>query len=102
MAGRLVPLDGALTSGDTVEIFTSKVAGAGPSRDWLNFVATRSASNKIRQWFSRERREDALESGRETLVKSLRREGLPTQRIMGGAAVAEVAHQLRFKNVDAM
>ena len=102
VAGRLVPLDGALTSGDTVEIFTSKVAGAGPSRDWLNFVATRSASNKIRQWFSRERREDALESGRETLVKSLRREGLPTQRIMGGAAVAEVAHQLRFQNVDAM
>ena len=102
VAGRLVPLDGALTSGDTVEIFTSKVAGAGPSRDWLNFVATRSASNKIRQWFSRERREDALESGRESLVKSLRREGLPTQRIMGGAAVADVAHQLRFQNVDAM
>ena len=102
VGGRLVPLDGELTSGDTVEIFTSKVAGAGPSRDWLNFVATRSASNKIRQWFSRERREDALESGREALVKALRREGLPTQRVMGGAAVAEVSHQLRFQSVDAM
>lgn len=102
VGGRLVPLDGELTSGDTVEIFTSKVAGAGPSRDWLNFVATRSASNKIRQWFSRERREDALESGREALVKALRREGLPTQRVMGGAAVADVSHQLRFQSVDAM
>ena len=102
VGGRLVPLDGELTSGDTVEIFTSKVAGAGPSRDWLTFVATRSASNKIRQWFSRERREDALESGREALVKALRREALPIQRVMGGAAVADVAHQLRFQSVDAM
>jgi GTP pyrophosphokinase len=102
VAGRLVPLDSQLTSGDTVEIFTSKVAGAGPSRDWLAFVATRSASNKIRQWFSRERREDALESGREALVKALRREALPTQRIMNGAAIAEVAQQLKFQSVDAM
>ncbi len=102
VGGRLVPLDGQLNSGDTVEIFTSKVAGAGPSRDWLSFVATRSASNKIRQWFSRERREDALESGREALVKALRREGLPTQRVMGGAAVADVSNQLRFQSVDAM
>jgi GTP pyrophosphokinase len=102
VGGRLVPLDSKLASGDTVEIFTSKVAGAGPSRDWLNFVATRSASNKIRQWFSRERREDALESGREALVKALRREGLPTQRIMGGTAVAEVSKQLKYQSVDAM
>ena len=102
VGGRLVPLDGQLTSGDTVEIFTSKVAGAGPSRDWLGFVATRSASNKIRQWFSRERREDALESGRESLVKALRREGLPTQRVMGGAAVADVSGQLKYQTVDAL
>jgi guanosine-3',5'-bis(diphosphate) 3'-pyrophosphohydrolase len=102
VGGRLVPLDGQLQSGDTVEIFTSKVPGAGPSRDWLNFVATRSASNKIRQWFSRERREDALEAGREALVKALRREALPIQRVMGGAAVADVATQLRFQSVDAM
>jgi GTP diphosphokinase / guanosine-3',5'-bis(diphosphate) 3'-diphosphatase len=102
VGGRLVPLDSTLSSGDTVEIFTSKVAGAGPSRDWLAFVETRSASNKIRQWFSRERRVDALESGREALVKALRREALPTQRVMGGAAVADVAGQLKFQSVDAM
>ncbi len=102
VGGRLVPLDSRLSSGDTVEIFTSKVAGAGPSRDWLDFVGTRSASAKIRQWFSRERREDALEAGREALVKALRREGLPTQRIMNGAAVADVAGQLKFQSVDAL
>jgi GTP pyrophosphokinase len=53
--GRLVSLDATLASGDTVEIFTSKVEGAGPSRDWLNVVVTPRAASKIRQWFSRER-----------------------------------------------
>jgi guanosine-3',5'-bis(diphosphate) 3'-pyrophosphohydrolase len=74
VGGRLVPLDTQLTSGDTVEIFTSKVEGSGPSRDWLDIVATRSASSKIRQWFSRERREDALETGRDDLIRAIRRE----------------------------
>jgi GTP diphosphokinase / guanosine-3',5'-bis(diphosphate) 3'-diphosphatase len=75
--GRLVPLDHALKSGDTCEIFTSKVDTAGPSRDWLGFVESPRARNKIRQWFSRERRGDAVESGREELTKELRRESLP-------------------------
>jgi len=102
VAGRLVPLDSQLDSGDTVEIFTSKVEGAGPSRDWLSFVATRSASNRIRQWFSRERREDALESGRELLVKALRREALPVQRVVSGAVVGEVAEQLKYQSAEAL
>lgn len=102
VAGRLVPLDSQLDSGDTVEIFTSKVEGAGPSRDWLSFVATRSASNRIRQWFSRERREDALESGRELLVKALRREALPVQRVVSSAVVGEVAEQLKYQSAEAL
>jgi GTP pyrophosphokinase len=102
VAGRLVPLDTRLTSGDTVEIFTSKVAGAGPSRDWLEFVATRSAQSRIRQWFSRERREDALESGRDALVKSMRRAALPVQKVLGGDALEVVAAELKFTSVDAM
>jgi GTP pyrophosphokinase len=102
VAGRLVPLDTKLTSGDTVEIFTSKVAGAGPSRDWLNFVATRSAQSRIRQWFSRERREDALESGRDALIKSMRRAALPVQKILGGDAIDTVATELNFASVDAL
>ena len=102
VAGRLVPLDTKLTSGDTVEIFTSKVAGAGPSRDWLGFAATRTAQSRIKQWFSRERREDALESGRDALVKSMRRAALPVQRILGGDAIETVAEQLKYTSVDAL
>jgi GTP pyrophosphokinase len=102
VAGRLVPLDTQLNSGDTVEIFTSKVAGAGPSRDWLGFVATRSAQSRIRQWFSRERREDALEAGRDSLIKSMRRAALPVQKILAGDAIATVAAELKFTTVDAL
>ncbi len=102
VAGRLVPLDTKLASGDTIEIFTSKVAGAGPSRDWLQFVATRSAASRIKQWFSRERREDALETGRDDLVKAMRREALPVQRVLSGDAIDVVAAQLNYADRDAM
>jgi GTP pyrophosphokinase len=100
--GRLVPLDSKLASGDTVEIFTSKVEGAGPSQDWLKIVATRSAASKIRQWFSRERREDALESGREELTRAVRREGLPVQKVMSGGVLGEVAAELKYSDVDSL
>ncbi len=102
VGGRLVPLDDKLSVGDTVEIFTSKVAGAGPSRDWLDFVASRSAASKIRQWFSRERREDALETGREDLVKELRKAGLPSQQLMKGDTLAEVSAQLKYSDPESM
>jgi GTP pyrophosphokinase len=79
--GRLVPLDSQLRSGDTCEIFTSKLESAAPSRDWLTFVESPRARNKIRQWFSRERREDAVEAGRDELAKEFRREGLPVHEM---------------------
>ena len=100
--GRLVPLDSRLSSGDTVEIFTSKVEGAGPSRDWLQIVATPRASSKIRQWFSRERREDAIESGREDLVKALRREGLPVQKLQSGTVLPETAKAMNYADLEAL
>ncbi len=100
--GRLVPLDSALASGDSVEIFTSKVAGAGPSRDWLRFVQTPRARSKIRQWFSRERREDAIETGREELVKSLRKEGLPVQKLAGSSILAKVAVAMNYADLEAL
>ncbi|MEZ5178829.1 MAG: bifunctional (p)ppGpp synthetase/guanosine-3',5'-bis(diphosphate) 3'-pyrophosphohydrolase [Acidimicrobiales bacterium] len=99
--GRLVSLSHQLSSGDTCEIFTSKVEGTGPSRDWLQIVQTPRAANKIRQWFSRERREDAKDNGREGLVKQLRREGLPTQKLPTGL-LAEVATGLNYVDVDAL
>jgi len=100
--GRLVPLDSTLRSGDTVEIVTSKVEGAGPSRDWLQFVRTPKARNKIRQWFSRERRIDAIESGRDELVKALRREGLPVQKLASSSVVETVAESLSYHDLDAL
>ena len=98
--GRLVPLSSELSSGDSLEIFTSKVEGAGPSRDWLNLVKTPRARTKIRQWFSRERREDAIETGREGLVKALRREALPVQKL--GSVLDKVAASLSYADLDAL
>jgi GTP pyrophosphokinase len=100
--GRLVPLDSALTSGDTVEIFTSKVEGAGPSRDWLQFVHTPRARTKIRQWFSRERRVDAIDNGREDLARALRREGMPVQKLAASKALLQVAQSMHYSDLDAL
>jgi guanosine-3',5'-bis(diphosphate) 3'-pyrophosphohydrolase len=100
--GRLVPLDSALKSGDRVEIFTSKVEGAGPSRDWLQVVVTPRAKNKIRHWFSRSRREEAIETGREELVKYMRREGLPVQKLTNSAVLAKMAVDLNYTDLEAL
>jgi GTP pyrophosphokinase len=100
--GRLVPLDSSLSSGDTVEVFTSKVEGAGPSRDWLKVVATPRARNKIRQWFSRSRREEAIENGREDLVRYMRREGLPVQKLTTSPVLVAVAEALHYTDLDSL
>ena len=100
--GRLVPLDTRLNSADTVEIFTSKAPTAGPSRDWLSMVASSRARTKIRQWFSRERREDAIELGREELIKELRREGLPVQKLASERALADLATTMNYADLDAL
>ncbi|HEV3186799.1 MAG TPA: bifunctional (p)ppGpp synthetase/guanosine-3',5'-bis(diphosphate) 3'-pyrophosphohydrolase, partial [Acidimicrobiales bacterium] len=85
--GRLVPLDTVLRSADVVEIVTSKNENAGPSRDWLNIAQSSRAKSKIRQWFQRERRDDAIEGGREELTKALRREGLPIATSLSSSAL---------------
>jgi guanosine-3',5'-bis(diphosphate) 3'-pyrophosphohydrolase len=100
--GRLIPLDSRLSSGDTVEIFTSKVPSAGPSRDWRKIAVSPRARNKIRQWFSRERREDAIETGKDELIKALRREGLPVQRLTNSALLVGVAEALNYADLDAL
>ena len=100
--GRLVSLDAGLSSGDTCEIFTSKVEDAGPSRDWLGFVQSPRARNKIKQWFTRERREDMVETGREELTAELRREGLPVQRIWSSDAFLEEMEALNITDVDSL
>ena len=100
--GRLVPLHHKMKSGDTCEIFTSKVESAGPTRDWLQFVESPRARNKIKQWFSRERREDMIESGRDELTKELRREGLPVQRIWASDALAEEIEAASYADLDSL
>ncbi len=100
--GRLVPLDTKLNSGETIEIFTSKVASAGPSRDWLKIVATPRARSKIRHWFSRERREDAIESGKEELARALRREGHPVQKFAAAPALAAAAEKLGYPDAESL
>ncbi|MCU1462437.1 MAG: (p)ppGpp synthetase, RelA/SpoT family [Acidimicrobiales bacterium] len=99
---RLVPLDSKLTSGDTVQIFTSKVEGAGPSRDWMQIAVTPRARNKIRQWFSRERREDAIDTGRDELAKAMRREGLPVQKLASSPVIVNVAEAMNYTDLDAL
>ena len=100
--GRLVPLDTTLNSADTVEIFTSKAPTAGPSRDWLSIATSSRARSKIRQWFSRERREDSIELGREELTKELRREGLPLQKLASDHALDELAAAMNYADLESL
>ena len=100
--GRLVPLDSSLSSGDVVEVFTSKNPDAGPSQDWLGFVKSTRARNKIRGWFTKERREEAVEQGKEAIARAMRRQNLPLQRLMNQDSFAEVARQLRYEDVTAL
>jgi GTP pyrophosphokinase len=100
--GRLVPLETVLHSADVVEIVTSKNDSSGPSRDWLNIVASSRAKSKIRQWFQRERREDALEGGREELTKALRREGLPIATSLSSSALDAVISAMNLEDLDAL
>ncbi|MBO1901961.1 bifunctional (p)ppGpp synthetase/guanosine-3',5'-bis(diphosphate) 3'-pyrophosphohydrolase [Leucobacter weissii] len=97
--GRLMPLETVLQNGDVVEVFTSKAQNAGPNKDWLNFVASKRAQNKIRQWFTKERREEAAELGKDELTKALRRLGLPLHRIMNSEAIQQVALQQGYVDV---
>jgi GTP diphosphokinase / guanosine-3',5'-bis(diphosphate) 3'-diphosphatase len=100
--GRLVPLESTLENGDVVEVLTSKADGAGPSRDWLTFVKSPRARNKIRQWFSKERREEMIESGKDAIAKAMRKEGLPLQRLMSHDSLTAIASELRYQDIDAL
>tara|TARA_B100001105_G_scaffold30348_1_gene21309 strand:- start:2935 stop:5019 length:2085 start_codon:yes stop_codon:yes gene_type:complete len=102
VGGRLVPLETNLTTGDTVEIVTSKQPGAGPSRDWLQFVATHRASSKIKHWYSRERRSDAIDAGYEALSTELRRARLPVRDVLAGPELAEVAASMNYHDPDTL
>jgi GTP pyrophosphokinase len=100
--GRLVALERKLENGEVVEVFTSKAPNAGPSRDWQTFVVSPRAKAKIRQWFAKERREEALESGKDAIAREVRRSGLPLQRLMNADSMAALARELRYTDVSAL
>jgi len=100
--GRLVPLTHQLKSGDTCEIFTSKVESASPSREWLEFIASPKARNKVKQWFSREKREDLVEAGREDLSKELRRVRLPVNRVMESSHLTAEMESLNYLDLETL
>ena len=100
--GRLVALDHQLRSGDTCEIFTSKLESAAPSRDWLQFAVSPRARNKIKQWFSRERRVDMIEAGRDELTKEFRREGVAVQRAWKSEALRDEIDAAGYSDLDSL
>jgi GTP pyrophosphokinase len=100
--GRLVPLESRLSNGDVVEIVTNKGEHAGPSRDWLNFVQSPRARSKIKAWFSKERREEAIDAGRESIARQMRKAGLPLQKIFAGHSLLELAHDLHYSDIESL
>ena len=100
--GRLVALERKLESGDVVEIFTSKAETAGPSRDWLAFVASPRAKTKIKQWFAKERREEAIEAGKEAITREARRTAMPLQRLVSADSMAALSRELHFADLSGL
>jgi GTP diphosphokinase / guanosine-3',5'-bis(diphosphate) 3'-diphosphatase len=100
--GRITPLDSVLSSGDVVEVLTSKSVDASPSKDWLNFVASPRARAKIKHHFSQERREDAIEAGKDQLTKTMRKLGLPLQQLMSADSLGKIVGELGIQDLSAL
>jgi GTP diphosphokinase / guanosine-3',5'-bis(diphosphate) 3'-diphosphatase len=100
--GRLVALERKLENGEVVEVFTSKAEGAGPTRDWLQFAASPRARAKIKQWFAKERREEAIEAGKDAIAKEVRRVGLPMQRLVSVDSMNALSRELRYADITSL
>ncbi|TNC26423.1 RelA/SpoT family protein [Amycolatopsis alkalitolerans] len=100
--GRLVALERKLENGDVVEIFTSKAENAGPSRDWLTFARSPKARAKIRQWFAKERRDEAIEAGKDAITKEIRKVGLPMQRLVNAESMGALAAELHHPDISSL
>lgn len=100
--GRLVSLGTPLDNGDVVEVVTNKGENAGPSRDWLNFVQSPRARSKIKAWFTKERKEEAIDAGKESIARQLRKQGAPLQKIFAGASLLELAHEMKYPDITAL
>ncbi len=100
--GKLVSLEAPLTNGDVVEVVTNKGENAAPSRDWLSFVKSQRARSKIKAWFTRERREEAIDAGKESIARQMRKVGLPIQKILAGQTLLQLAHDLNYPDIESL
>lgn len=100
--GKLVSLEAPLSIGDVIEVVTNKGENAAPSRDWLSFVKSPRARSKIKAWFTKERREEAIDAGKESIARQMRKAGLPIQKILGGHTLLQLAHDLNYPDIDAL
>ena len=102
MGGKLVPLDYELRTGDAVDILTSKAQGEGPSQDWLQFVATPRARNKIRQWFARGAARTRWSTARTPLQRLMRKQNLPIKRLATEDVLTQVAEEMKYPDLEAL
>jgi guanosine-3',5'-bis(diphosphate) 3'-pyrophosphohydrolase len=100
--GKLVSLEAPLANGDVIEVVTNKGDNAAPSRDWLNFVKSQRARSKIKAWFTRERREEAIDAGKESIARQMRKAGLPIQKILAGQTLLQLAHELNYPDIESL
>jgi len=100
--GKLVSLEAPLANGDVIEVVTNKGDNAAPSRDWLNFVKSQRARSKIKAWFTRERREEAIDAGKESIARQMRKAGLPIQKILAGQTLLQLAHDLNHPDIESL
>lgn len=97
--GKIVPLEYKLVNGDIVEIITTK-QGNGPSRDWLNIVASSETRNKIRQWFKKEKREESIAKGRELIERETKKLGYDLRDLSKNDRLNEVAKKFNLPGED--
>ena len=98
--GRIVPIDYVVKTGEIVEIITSSQQNKGPSRDWLKFVKTSGARNKIRSWFKKERREENILEGKMEVEREFKRNFIRLNDQQFDKFILEVAQRQRFNSAD--
>ncbi len=98
--GRIVSLDYKVKTGMIVEIITSTTQSNGPSRDWLKFVKTSEARNKIRSWFKKEKREENVAEGKLALEKEMRRNLIAPPAEEREKFIADIAARQKYNTVD--
>jgi len=97
--GRIVPINYQLQNGQRIEIMTAKSSN-GPSRDWLKFVKSTQAKQRIKQWFKKERREENIEKGREILISEIRKQNIPTKIALSEDYMNDILRRLSMKTLD--